>query len=545
MAETAPLTLTDQAPQEMKSHGKLYWFFHHLGGWIGGLLKRHFFLFFCCVCIGVALLLSLRGAVHPYVIVLRARIFLVAFSVPFFLILWRMIFHGSLKRRVISAGIAVPLVAAFIVWGDAAHQYLALYWRYCTIKTVEVTVLPQTGHERIQPLNAVHTLAYEAMTEMKTPMTPDFVRIGTEDYWTIGIEPTKEWPRFSSGVKEILVADGTSSSPTFSKENRIAVAFPVGEHLLFGRNSLTAVVKTMSPWRYFNYEPSGVLYMKDDDGAWVQVVTLTRWTGILFPQPEFGGVQIIRQQEESLLADLKLMALGIGEWIPPEEMHLHPFLVGQHALAYPISRYMADSFRYQAGFLAPFPLNHNKDIRIPDLEDDVNPQPFTVYFKGLPGRENGGLYHYFALEPYDPDKQGLNTALFVPADGLGPVYVYHHADRGETLIGVSAVSPKVKASRRYYDWNNNKPVEHRPFIHMVDSRPHQFWLTTIITNKKQAHSGSESHFTAGARPELVLTDAEPPYDTVWLSSENPENWVKEFQQRRGSEAAFPEEMQKK
>src|SRR6185369_5919620 len=120
------------------------------------------------------------------------------------------------------------------------------------------------------------------------------------------------------------------------------------------------------------------------DGQWVQIVSLIRWSGLFFPQPEFGGVQLIRQHERSAASFLWKMLFGTGEWIPPDEVPKHRFLVGQHVLSYSVSRYMARSFRFQNGFLAPFPGYHEGDIRIPDMPEDVNDQPFTVSFR-MPG----------------------------------------------------------------------------------------------------------------------------------------------------------------
>jgi len=119
-----------------------------------------------------------------------------------------------------------------------------------------------------------------------------------------------------------------------------------------------------------------------------------------------------------------------------------------------------------------------------------------------------------ALEPYHDTKQGLNTSMFVPADGIGPVMVYRHYLRNEALTGVSAVAPKVMESRKQYDWEQSQPVEHRPYIRDIDGKRRFFWLTTVVTYKDKKHAG-ERGFIAGSTPAITLTDAM--YKTVvWV-----------------------------
>ena len=50
----------------------------------------------------------------------------------------------------------------------------------------------------------------------------------------------------------------------------------------------------------FNFtEPSDTFYMKNDQGDWVQVVSLIKWKGFLFPYPTFGGVMVIDNGEHN------------------------------------------------------------------------------------------------------------------------------------------------------------------------------------------------------------------------------------------------------
>jgi len=509
-----------------EEHSKFFWLCRRLINGLGAYLKKHiyFFLFFFTAVI-IAFFL-LRAAIHPYVLAIRTRMFLVVVGAPIAFFAWRMLFYGRWLRRLLIASVCIPLFSALSFWGDEIHEYLSLYYRFISVKKVEINLLPITDFERIQPLNSVYSLAFEAMSETENPTLPDLVRVGNEYRWTLAIEPAYPIPRLLLGVREIFSVSAISASPNFVKSNRIAVNFPVGESLLYGRNAFTAAIRSFGIRRYLNYEPTDVVYVTDNNGEWVEVVSLVRWRGIFFPRPEFGGVQVIRQYKGSSVEDLRLILLGVGDWIPPERIQEYPFLAGQNIMSYAVSRYIANSFRFHKGFLGPLPGYHRGDIRISNRAEDVNDQPFTVFFSSISGRK-GMLYHYFALEPFDPDKQGLNTSLFIPADGSDPVYFYRHHDRGYTLTGVSAISPKVMESRKMYDWNKNRPVEHRPFIKEIDGKIRFFWLTTAITFKEQENGQQNrqgKRFIAGALPELAITDAV--YNIpVWVDPNAPDNWI--------------------
>ena len=435
--------------------------------------------------------------------------------------LWRLSRRGGWKCTVASVVGALLLIVG-INELQAVYHYVALYYRYSTLDIVELKELPTTDNERIQPFNSIFTLAHEVMTEAESPMRPDFVRVGDQYRWTMAIEPAYSVGRLTGEVRELLNVSATSPSPNLGNSSREEVHFPVGEGMLLGHQSDTAVRKSFGLWRFLNYETEGITYLRDDKDQWVQVVPLIRWKGLLFPRPEFGGVQVIEQSPEGLWPELRVLLFGAGRWIRPDQIEAHPWLAGQDLLPPTVSRYMAHSFRFQNGFLAPLPGYHMGDIRIPDLPEDVNDQPFTTFFR-LPGQTAGELFQYFALEPFDPNKQGLNTSILVPADGRGAVCVYRHHEISGSLTGVSAISAKVMESRKQYDWSLNRPVEHRPFIRHLAGQTRFFWMTTVVTKKE-----GESRFIAGSLPEIVITDAA--YNIpVWVNPLKPESWTQEIE----------------
>lgn len=508
----------------LEQRGRLYWFFHNTRKALGAFFKRHQILFISIVLIILAGLFIYRASFHPLILGIRKHLFVLIVLIVFVLLVRWQLRKGTWKRK-LTTGIISLLIALILVYGGMqVHGYIALYYRYMTLSVTTLDKLPLSDHERIQPLNSVFSLAHEAMSESESPMLPNFVRVGDEYKWTIAIEPAYPISRMLEGISEIFSVSGTTPSPNFSKQNRVPVRFEVGENLLFGRNTHIAVIRRFGPWRYLNYEPSDITYIQDENGEWIQVVSLIRWKGVFFPRPEFGGVNIIRQQRSTISSTVIRTFGGAGEWIRPEEVGKKRFLKGQNILPYAVSRYVASSFRFQSGFLAPFPGYHEGDIRIPDLPDDLNDQPFTAFFKRA-GEFEGMLYHYFALEPYDPDKQGLNTSLFVPADGTPPVYVYKHHQKAGSLTGVSAISAKVMESKKNYDWTRNRPVEHRPFIKEINGETKFFWLTTVVTFKE---GEGDRRFIAGTIPDVILTDAA--YNTpIWVDPLSPDTWVAQIE----------------
>ncbi|MBX4205351.1 MAG: hypothetical protein KW788_04185 [Candidatus Doudnabacteria bacterium] len=510
-------------------HGALYWFFYNKGASFTGYYRRHWFSASLILFVIAFLLFGLRAFYHPYVMIVRQKSFLLALAL-LLVVTW----FEARGRRTLMKFIRYVLCLAGLValyfWGGGVHDYLSQYYRYKTLNIVELDKLPITGHERLQPLNSIYSLAHEKVaTEMESPQRPDFVAIGNEYKWTVAIEPSHLITRFGK-VKELVSVN--DSAPDFT--NREKVNFEVGENMLLGKSSHAATVKTFGLWRFLNYEPGEVKYIKDDSGQWVQVVSLIRWSGLLFPRPEFGGVQLIRQQEATWLGDLRLMLFGTGQWIRPEEISQYKFLVGQNNLPYNVSRYIARSFRFQNGFFGPMPGNQQGDVRIPDLPADVNEQPFTTYFEQIANRP-GTLYHYFALEPSDPRKQGLSISLFIPADGIGSeVYAYRHNLHGEALTGVSAIASKVKDSQLMIDWRTHGPVEHRPFIRDIDGKRRFFWLTSVVTFKEETAkpktkepTTQPSWFIAGsAGNNIVITDAATNIP-VWVTG-GPNEWTDEI-----------------
>ena len=540
--------MSEEESRQEDGHGKAYWFFKNFLSGTGNFARNHTKLFLVITFIAVLLFLAARGYIHLQVIYLRKHFGLFLATVFLTWLVWRLLSRGSWKTKIATISVVILGLGFAYEWGKAVHQYLALYYRYKTLPMVELDKLPLTDHERIQPLNSVYSLAHEVSADTQSPTLPDFIRVGENRYnWSMGIEPTYWWNKTFGHISSLYSVQGTTASPDFSEKTKIPVNFGVGEGLNYGRNTYVAVVRAFGFWRFLNYEPDTVMYVPDDNGEWVQVVPLIRWTGILFPWPEFGGVQVIRQHEQSIVHSLIRSLVGVGEWVRPEDIEKHPYLAGQNILSYKVSRFMANGFRFHGGFWAPFPGNHEGDIRIPDLPMDMNDLPFTIYLNFDEGVGQSKLYHYFSLEPYNIGLQGLNISVFIPADGERKVYIYRHYTRNEALIGVSSVAAKVMESRKQNDWNRNKPVENRPWIHEFRGKRPFFWLTTVVTIKDDssriqavANGGSQDikpiniepgsiRFIAGSHPDVILTDANYKMP-IWLKPPlDPKGWPEQVE----------------
>lgn len=519
--KTAEKTPLPEIP-ESSWGSKLYWLARNIGGALKRFAFRHKLKFFLTLVILLTLAYVFRAWLHPALISVRL------YFAPVFLALLGAIAGSAVwaKKKYLAGATLMVLSLAFGILTfspfSGVRHYLALYFHYKSHPHSDLEQLPLTRYERIHPRNAVQTLAREGISDVQEVSAPEFVRDGDDYVWSMAIEPAFTVRKLTGKVEEVMRVPADKVALNFSGENRFEVEFFSGEEMLAARNTRTAVINGLNPWKFLNYEPVQVRYVRNDEGEWVQMVSLVRWKGFFLPRPVFGGVVIIGQGA-GVGKVFQSMAVGAGEWIPPGKIAKHEYLLNQNVLPEKVSRFTAESYRFSQGFLSPMPGYHRGDIRIPDLPGDFNDQPFTGYFDT---GESAKLYHYFALEPFQDDKQGLNTSLLVPADGQGETLVYRHYEKEQVLTGVSAIVSKVMESRKNYDWTRNSAAEQRPFIRDIAGKRRFFWLTTVVTHKDEDKGGD---FIVGAAPDITLTDAE--YKTVvWVDSRKPEEWESQLQE---------------
>ena len=473
-------------------------------------------------------LFFLRDDYQPALLFVRKFIFVILLSVL-------VLFLGLRKfRRSARSGkrfvMIIMLIAFFTIlyvvgWHFKMYDYMKTYNVFNHLNKVEINELPLTQNERIQPLRNIYSMANESVGETKDVSLPHLVRVDNINKWTMAIQPTEKyvWQRISDNIEELFSVSSTTPFPRFSNENRISVTFSIGESLKFSRNTYHAVVQRFNFFQLFTLEPGDTFYMKNDSGNWVEVVSLIRWKGFFFPYPTFGGVLVIDRGEHDFMDYLERIAIGKGTYIAPDEMKNYDYLQRQNTLSEKVSRLQAESLKFLGGFSDPLPWNMETAVKIPDLEDDQNPQPFVTdfNFSGTKISAYSGLYHWFGLEPVGDERTSLSYSVFIPADGTDKVYYYDHASKKQGYAGVSAMPLKVIESRKEFDWSVNKPVEFRPYIKDIAGRRRMFFLGTISAIR----SDDASKFDGSATPDLALIDSEY-RDVVWIDAKHPSEWDK-------------------
>ncbi|HLT53708.1 MAG TPA: hypothetical protein VKZ97_07450 [Flavobacteriaceae bacterium] len=471
------------------------------------------------------LLFVLRDDYQPALLFVRKFFFII-------LVCGLVLFFGLRTfRKTASTGKRIGILGLLLVflalvyytgWQLKLYDYMKTYNVFTHLNKVEINELPLTQNERIQPLRNIFSMANESVGETKDVSLPHLVRVDNENKWTMAIQPTEKyvWQRIKDNTEEVFAVSSTTPFPRFSSENRIPVTFSIGESLKFSRNTYNAVVQRFGPWKLLSYEPGDVYYMKNVDGEWVEVVSLINWKGFFFPYPTFGGVMIIENGEHDFSDYIERILIGKGTYISPEELKNHKFLQRQNILSENVSRLQAESLKFLGGFSDPLPWNMETAVKIPDLPDDQNEQPFVTDFDfgGTDVEAYSGLYHWFGLEPVGEERTSLTYSVFIPSDGTDVLYYYDHAEKKQGYAGVSAMPLKVIESRKEYDWSVNKPVEFRPYIKDIAGRKRMFFLGTI-----SAIRDDSKNFDGSATPDLALIDAEY-RDVIWIDVKHPSQW---------------------
>ncbi|QNM86841.1 hypothetical protein H9W90_06955 [Polaribacter pectinis] len=477
----------------------------------------------------IALLFFLRDDYQPALLFFRKFIFII-------LLCFTVLYFGLRKfRKSASTGSRIGILFLLALFFGAIYyvgfqqkmyNYMQTYNVFNDLKRIEIVELPLTQNERIQPLRNIFSMANESVGETKDVSLPHLVRVDGNNQWTMAIQPTEKyyWQGLKDNTEEVFSVSSTTPFPRFSSENRIPVTFSIGESLKFSRNTYNAVVQRLNPWMLFNYEPSDTFYMKNDKGAWVQVVSLIKWRGFFFPYPTFGGVMVVENGEHNFNDYLERITIGKGTYISPEEMKNYEYLTKQNTLSEKVSRLQAESLKFLAGFSDPLPWNMKSAVKIPVAPKDQNAQPYVTDFDFSDTKIGAfsGLYHWFGLEPVGEERTSLSYSVFIPADGTDKFYYYDHASKKQGYAGVSAMPLKVKESKKEYDWNANSPVEFRPYIKNIAGRKRMFFLGTVST----ISTNNPNQFDGSATPDLALVDSEY-RDVVWINAKKPSTWNEE------------------
>lgn len=479
-------------------------------------------------------LVILRDDYQPFLLFLRKYIFvLLLFAGILYLGIRSLRKAKNFGKKIVVAIVTFLSIAIIYVlgWNVGMYQYLQTYNVFKSMKLQEIAELPLTQNERIQPYNNIKTMAYESLSETQEVSTPQLVRVDGRNQWTMAVQPAEEYfiQRTNDNIEELFSVSSTSPSPRFSNENRIEATFAIGESLAFSRNTYNAVVQRFNIWQLFNYEPHEAYYMKDDEGQWVQVVSLIKWKGFFFPYPTFGGVMVVEQGAHDFNDYVERLLIGKGTYISPDKIQNYPYLSRQNMLSEKVSRIQAKSMMFLGGFTDPLPWNKKTAVKIPVLLEDQNQQPFVTDFKfsEVVNSSYDGLYHWFGLEPVGDKRTSLAISVFIPADGTEAVYYYDHSKKKEGFAGVSAMPAKVMESKKSFDWTVNKPVEFRPFIRHIGGKKRMFVLSTIAAKRENS-----DQFDGASTPDLAIVDVLY-RDVVWLDAKHPSQWNAEILKQLG------------
>ncbi len=488
----------------------------------GGKQKRNI------IVLGIIILLTLlflRDDYQPALLFLRKYVFIILLS---FLVIFLGV-RSLRKSETFGKKIGVfTLVIGFfgvlfvVGWHFKMYDYMRTFNVFNNLNRVEISELPLTKNERIQPLRNIFSMANESVGETKDVSLPHLIRIDSVNEWTMAIQPTEKYflQGITDDIEEIFSVSSTTPFPRFSSENRIPATFSIGESLKFSRNTYNAVVQRFNFFQLFTLEPSDTFYMKNDSGAWVEVVSLIKWKGFFFPYPTFGGVMVIENGKHDFNDYVERILIGKGTYVSPKEMKNYPFLTRQNTLSEKVSRLQAESLKFLGGFTDPLPGNMKTAVKIPNLPDDQNQQPFVTDFDFSDTNLDAysGLYHWFGLEPVGDERTSLMFSVFIPSDGTDRLYFYDHGAKKQGYAGVSAMPLKVIESRKEFDWSVNKPVEFRPYIKNIAGRKRMFFIGTISAIRE-----GSSKFDGAATPDLALIDSEY-RDVVWIDAKHPSKW---------------------
>lgn len=490
----------------------------------GGKQKRNIILFTIILLI---ILIVMRDDYQPTLLFARKYLFVFLLTtITLFLGLRKFIKTTNYAFKI---GILITLMLFysamyFVGWHLQMYDYMKLYTVYNNLNKIELNELPLTQNERIQPLRNVFSMANESVGQTKDVSLPHLVRIDGQNKWTMAIQPTEKyvWQGITDNTEEVFAVSSTSPFPRFSGENRIATTFSIGESLKFSRNTYNAVVQRFNVFQLFTMEPSDTFYMKNDNGYWVQVVSLIKWKGFLFPYPSFGGVMVIDSGAHDIKDYFERILIGKGTYISPTEMKNYKFLVGQNILSEKVSRLQAESLKFIGGFTDPLPWNMKTAVKIPEMPSDENQQPYVTDFdfKDTNTNAKSGLYHWFGLEPMGNERSSLTYSVFIPSDGADKLYYFDHASKKQGYAGVTAMPSKVIESRKEFDWSVNRPVEFRPYIKKIAGRKRMFFLGTISSVRKTG-----GNFDGSATPDLAIIDSEY-RDVIWINVKRPSTWEK-------------------
>jgi hypothetical protein len=469
-----------QTPDSEPEHGPLYYLFRN----VFRMFWKHKAIRVAVQASPFVLMAALylgRAFANPKLVVLRQHspmLITILFTGIVMALPWTL---RSLKglRKVVTVAVIAMWIVLWALPFDPFRE-LSLYYGHTLLDKRPLEKLPLTDNERIYPLSLVKRIVEDRMTQSHVSIAPfEMLREKEELSWVAQKTPAGAINQMTleevSGLVKVA-----ASSVTVNIEH-IPVKFPYGRDLFFLQDlNRYLLPRKLGFLDIFDkqIDQDDVTFVKDDKGKWVAVVSVIDWDGLFpFCIPRFGGVFVCPQKGE-----------GDIRYYSPEEIAQTPHLRDQNLLPEDISSFYAEGWKFNQGFMAWV---RNRGVtKITTIPEDTAQQPFSVFFRGVEGRD--GLFQFFALEP-EGKSSGLSKMLLFDPSGSShtPVaYVYDFDAKNEELVGPERIAETIKSSDLHADWKQRNGTgtfiiaESRPYIKDVAGHRVFRWFNSIITDKQ-------------------------------------------------------------
>ena len=154
-------------------------------------------------------LFFLRDDYQPLLLFLRKYLFvLLVFTLIIYLGIKSFRRATSALKKIFRAILTVASIALIYVllWNVGMYNYLQTYNVFKDMNLQEISKLPLSRNERIQPYNNIKTMAYESISETKEVSAPQLVRVDDRNQWTMAVQPSQEYfiQRTKDNIEELF-----------------------------------------------------------------------------------------------------------------------------------------------------------------------------------------------------------------------------------------------------------------------------------------------------------------------------------------------------
>jgi hypothetical protein len=453
---------------------------------------------------------------------------------------------------------AFMISGTFVIKSAAEFDYYThLYNQHAKLEIITVTrdTMPITVDPRLYALGVIQAgMDANHEFDVERVSSTSYVTNGDEVRWTALIEKMHLTNRLQAPDTAIYTLPVTETGLTFSAETGQLVedvCFDVAEHGYSGRNTYNQAYRSLPTELLVTHQPHEMKPMLNDEGEWVQVVSINRYADAPLRRKAFGGVVIIPQCDEvqknwlqntwvnrvspefaKIVDDFMPMVLhrevfGIGVYVSRDEIvaGAYPFLQGNNLVAQSTARRIAESFRFHQDVWAPLSNTRVGDVRIADRVEDRNSMPHFGMWAGMPGRPESAIYANVILQPRGAGAENLAYELWIPADGAsvdGRPIVYMLDAKAEGMSqqkSVDIVAAQVRSLLPDFDWEQFEVVETTSYKRELGGAVRSLMLARVVPKR------SSGALVLNDKPVIAVYD--PVFNSVHQLS-NPEASIEEL-----------------